>query len=624
MPSLKKLIWYIETAAKLGVSDVLYTTQYKFALSKGLLKKKFPVKEINFEQDFFHPQEKVNDYPEKWKSKLIPDAQNIFSGNLKYYSFHWKEVGNPPNWFLNPFNEKEFPNAGKHWTALPDFGNIGDIKNVWEASRFDWAGILSRAYMVTGEKKYLETLNAWILDWFKKNPYNIGPNWKCGQETSFKLFSLLNAAHFLRQDDNPIKSLVQLIELFLERIEANIKYAITQRNNHGTSEAAALYIGGNWLASVNKSSKEKYLQIAAKGKTLLEKLVEQLIYSDGSFSQHSVTYHRVLIDTLSIAAFWQKKLSLPEFSSEFKHRVLKAGDWLFMLTDSVSGYSPNLGSNDGSLILNNHSCDYRDFRPSIQTFFALYKNEYLFEDGDWDEPLYWFNIEKTSLKKRSVKKESVVLSGGYVVMQSKNSWAVTHFPFFRFRPNQNDVFHFDLWYKGKNLLIDSGSYSYNPGKDYKGPDMKSVHSHNTVSFDGGEQMPRISKFLLAKWIKPNSTGQIKNTGESSGSWIGSYKDYRSNYHERTIEWNNDKWTIADKVSGPAKSIQLGFSFYPSDFTIEKNSVILPWGILEVSENASVKVIDHSVSLYYWQSQPAKRIVISSQNNSTITTKIILN
>ena len=27
------------------------------------------------------------------------------------------------------------------------------------------------------------------------------------------------------------------------------------------------------------------------------------------------------------------------------------------------------------------------------------------------------------------------------------------------------MLHFDLWYKGKNVLVDVGSYSYNPSEE---------------------------------------------------------------------------------------------------------------------------------------------------------------
>src|SRR5690606_32328355 len=99
----------------------------------------------------------------------------------------------------------------------------------------------------------------------------------------------------------------------IERISANIRYALAQDNNHGTSEAAALFIGGSWLAknASNRSEEldsrtrdlqvmrgndrsKKYDHFAFQGRKWLENRVEKLVENDGSFSQHSVMYHRVL------------------------------------------------------------------------------------------------------------------------------------------------------------------------------------------------------------------------------------------------------------------------------------------------------------------------------------------
>lgn len=129
------------------------------------------------------------------------------------------------------------------------------ISKTFEASRFDWVVTLSRAYAVTNDVRYLQTLNEWLKDWCKHNPLNIGPNWKCGQEVSIRVFNLINASFILQQNNNPTTALIQLIEAHLKRIQLNICYAIAQDNNHGTSEAAGLFIGGSWLSNINVTQK---------------------------------------------------------------------------------------------------------------------------------------------------------------------------------------------------------------------------------------------------------------------------------------------------------------------------------------------------------------------------------
>ena len=42
--------------------------------------------------------------------------------------YHKVNLGNKPNWFLNPFNNKVVKNNNDHWTRINDFNfKIGDI-----------------------------------------------------------------------------------------------------------------------------------------------------------------------------------------------------------------------------------------------------------------------------------------------------------------------------------------------------------------------------------------------------------------------------------------------------------------------------------------------------------------
>ena len=622
---IKRVYWYVELIPKLGIWDVIYVAFYRVLLKSGILVKKFPVTKLEKIDPIFTKRPILEDFPPEWKENLLVQADEIVSGNLPYFSYHRLKQSTPPNWFLNPFNDKEYPENQKHWTKLSDFNNeLGDIKNVWETSRFSWVGILARAYTVSGKEVYLNTINEWLSDWIKKNPANQGPNWKCGQEASIRVINLLNAAQILNQTESPTDTLITVIRLHLQRILPNIRYALAQRNNHGTSEASAMFIGGSWLAKVDNSNRTLYLDYADKGRNILERLIQNLVYEDGSFAQHSVNYHRLFLDTITFVAFWTQKLSLKAFPSEYIEKAKKSVDWLLNMIDE-SGNCPNFGANDGTMLQGNHSCDYCNFKPSLQIASTLIKKQIVFNNGPWNETLYWFNIKKDCLVEVPFLKKSKLYCSGYVIMNAGNSWALLHFPYYKFRPAHNDVFHFDLWADGNNLLFDSGSYSYNPDLDSKVPDLKSVHSHNTLSFDHEEQMPRLGRFLLGKWIKPFFVGDLKSLEVASGMWEGSYKDAKGNLHHRKVIWGSNKWEIHDQFRGKAKNIEIGFNFDSCDYSIETktNTLLLPWGKILVSENAGLQVVHHMISKYYLHSANVNRLVISSENNSAIVTSIFI-
>ena len=449
MPLFRRMLLYLDVIRRLGFLNCAYVAWYRFSLKCGIRELFFPQRLFTAIDPFFHPTNPVKDYPEDWKSSLLGDAERILQGCIRYYAYHWQVVGIPPNWFLNPFNGKAWPANRQHWLDIPDFHtDLGDIKHIWEASRFEWTVTLARAYAVSGQNVYLDTLNQWLGDWMLKNPVNTGPNWKCGQEASIRIFNLLLASHILKQTQNPSPALQDYIYRHLERISANIRYAVAQDNNHGTSEAAALFIGGLWCvgsASKDSITAKRYGRFARQGRKWLENRVRKLVEEDGSFSQHSVTYHRVLLDTLIFAEFWRRHFAAAPFSDLFYRRSQAALDWLCAMTDDRSGNAPNLGANDGAMLLHTHGCDYRDFRPSIQTASVLFRNQRCFSEGPWDEAGFWLGIMGTHPGSDALlsqdNKDSQVLPGGYVIMAGKESWAMLRFPMFRFRPGHNDVFH---------------------------------------------------------------------------------------------------------------------------------------------------------------------------------------
>ncbi len=619
---LKRLYWYLLLIPKLGLFNIVYVQFYRQLIKFNSYQRKFPIRAFR-EGTFFSGGPVRNDYPEDWKAELIKQADTILEGRLPYYSFHHVKQSSPPNWFLNPFNQKECSNVIDHWMNIGDFDEeLGDIKNIWEISRFAWAGVLARAYKVSGNPAYLKTLNQYFENWAARNPVNQGPNWKCGQESALRMLRVLDVLLILGEDKKPSQVVIDFIKGHLDRVSSNLRYALAQRNNHATSEAAALFIGGIWLKSVDPANKKKYHRFERIGRGNLLFAVRRLIYPDGAFAQHSVNYHRLFLDTLSQVVFWTKHLEYNLKAKEFYNIYNSAKEWLLDITDE-SGRSPNIGSNDGSLLQTNHACDYNDNRPSLQLASMLIDGRKRFDHGPWDEVLYWYLMDgEANNQPLKQRKFSKVKASGYVIMNNADSWALLHYPNYKFRPAHNDVFHFDLWSNGTNLLMDSGTYSYNPDKE-DNFDFKSVHAHNTISFDKHEQMPRLSRFLLAKWVKPRYVGKIENSSGDKSSWYGTYKDHNGNIHKRQVEWTESTWIIKDFCSGRSVGFTSGYNFDKCEYSLDESNhtLTLQWGTIEIIGADSLKIVEQFISLYYMDRKEVNRLVISSKNNAELITKI---
>lgn len=614
---------YAGVVWRLGLLNVIYVAYYRFSLASGFRKRLFSQKCFSSSGEFFGTVEKIPDYPVNWQGSLLEDAQRICNGELRYYAHHWRYLSNPPDWFVNPFIGERYREPGRHWTELPDFHSaIGDIKNIWEASRFEWVVTLARAYRVTGDVLYLNRLNEWLADWCRNNPLNTGPNWKCGQEAAIRVINLLFAAYILDQWRQTTGVLQECISVHLERISANIRYAIAQDNNHGTSEAAALFIAGNWLARVTAAASEtkraKFL--ACKGRMLLENRLKHLVAEDGGFAQHSVNYHRLLLDTLVFVEFWRRKMDLPPFSAMAQQRMKAALSWLLDMTDGVSGDAPNLGANDGAFLVAGHSCRYRNFRPSIQTAAVLLYRERCYPPGAWDEPLFWlgFSVEKYPLVAK--QKKSQLMPSGYVLLGDDNSWCMLRLPIYRFRPSHADALHLDVWHNGVNVVRDAGTFSYNTD-DKRMQYYPGTVSHSTACFDGRDQMPRLGRFLFGAWLKPV---ELHFSGER-GLTSCAYLDWQGARHRRQVQKMSNGWRVVDRIEGFRDEAIIRWHLVAGEWLVSENSVSCKNLRLQIAGEGEfiVQLSTLPNSLHYLEEKKSPVAEIICKKPMEITTEILL-
>ena len=206
-----------------------------------------------------------------------------------------------------------------------------------------------RAYTITQNEKYVRAYWDQIEHWLEENPYELGINWKCGQEISFRTFAWLFGLYaFLDSPlttDDRIFMLIKNIYYNAIRVEKNIDFAIKAvQNNHAISEAAGLFTVGVLFPFLKDAKR-----LLRKGKKVLEQEGLKQIYEDGSYLQHSNNYHRLMLQDYA----WCYRLAERngvKFTSELTNRLRLAVDFLYQMQDEATGMTPNYGSNDGALV----------------------------------------------------------------------------------------------------------------------------------------------------------------------------------------------------------------------------------------------------------------------------------
>jgi hypothetical protein len=536
--------------------------------------------------------------------------------------FGWAEFdlgALPPPWHTNLLNREDVMEPDRHWSQIGDFDQaLGDIKTVWELSRFDWV-IANSQRAREGDAVSLQRLNDWLTDWVERNPAYRGPNWKCGQESSIRVLHLAAAAHIMGQALHTQAGLLDLIRLHMRRIAPTIGYAIGQNNNHGTSEAAALFIGGNWLLANGDKDGQKW---ANTGRRVLENRVGALIADDGSFSQYSLVYHRVLIDTLSMVEIWRRKLSLSAFSHRYQDRARSATLWIQSFVDPDTGHVPNIGANDGAQLIPLGDWSTLDFRPSLSLAMALHFQSKSGSSLDGSNlPAEWFEIIPT-VERRFPQESALFPDGGFAVLRAGQAAAFMRFPRFRFRPSQADALHVDLWVEGKGLLRDGGSYSYaNAGG--LGNYFNGTAGHNSIMFDDQDQMPKIGRFLFAEWLSTSRFSKIEPSGETM-TFSAGYRTRNGMSHDRAVSLSSSAMMVTDTVSGFRHKAVLRWRLPVGDWMIIGQVLTHKNLTLELKTSipiVALRLVEGFESLRYCQKSICPILEVEIADPGTLITKI---
>jgi hypothetical protein len=469
-----------------------------------------------------------------------------------------------PDWFANAATGQRVTQTTADWFKLPDFDPaVGDIKFIWEWSRFDWVLRLAQHLRANGDTQSAATLNDWLADWLTLNPPYRGPNWKCGQEASIRVLHVWLSARVL--GSVPSQALLDLVALHLARIAPTMSYAIAQDNNHGTSEGAALFIGGTWLAAVAPSSFGR--DYADLGRRLLENRARRLFMTDGTFAQYSVNYHRMALDALSFAELARRDHDAAPFSDIFYARVQAATHWLHAVVDPQSGEAPLLGANDGARLAP-FSDSYRDMRPSLVRAAALFLSASPLGIAR-DDDMRWLGLPMPE-RMMPVRASQLCDDGGFCTLVRGDAVAHIRYPRFRFRPNQADLLHVDLWLGSDNRFCDGGSYSYNAD----GASMRyfsGTASHNTIQFDARDQMTRLSRFLFGDWLTARDVA-FDAAGQRPHLFQAGYRDSFGASHTRRVTLDEGRMIVSDTIAGFREAAVLRWRLGPGTAQAEARSV----------------------------------------------------
>ena len=138
--------------------------------------------------------------------------------------------------------------------------------------------------------------------------------------------------------------------------------------------------------------------------------------------------------------------------------------------------------------------------------------------------------------------------------------------------SHGDTFTYELSFKGKKFIIDSGVYEYTAGemRDYS----RSTRAHNTVTIDSISQAEMWGGFRVARRYYPENLKYEENDSSFvfEGKFYGYAKLIGDNLiHKRNIEIekNSLQITVTDEITGSGNHLVESFIHLHPDVEINK-------------------------------------------------------
>ena len=548
---LRRLPLLADAVRRLGPSWVAFRIRYFLEHRLGLLERRSPIRPWPPLEPAWHaPPIVAVESLRRWLSEHVDDRRRVELlrrvDDLRARRFDvFGTAVSPQDWHHDPTADVRYP-PDVHWSRVPEFPAV-DIKRVWEPSRFGWAFDLARAHLIAPGGGAADLFWEVLDEWCAQNPPNAGVNWQCGQESSIRLMAVVAASAAMSDTiDGTRASIVRrFAHVTADRVEANIGYARSQRNNHQASEAAGL------LTASLLYGEPPGRRWRAVGEAHLKEVCDRLVFADGGTSQYSTNYHRVFVhDLLWVVRCYRVAGATPP--PWLLSALGRATDYLEAIVDPVSGGGPFFGPDDGARVLPLSGRPHRHLADDARLARAVLDD--VPAAVSQTEPAAWFGLDDPSPPPSAATpgpwSQSFPDAGLHIVGRD-GARVYIRCGRQTFRPTQDDLLHCSVWSNGVDLTPDPGTQSYHPAPGEPGP-LDRSSDHNGPRLAGREGMPRVSRFLWARW--PDAACKV--TEDREAVVFEGRVSFASGATVRTVTVDGDGVSIVDTGDGHAVETHL--------------------------------------------------------------------
>ncbi|AJD92257.1 hypothetical protein JMA_29400 [Jeotgalibacillus malaysiensis] len=552
----------IKVLKRLSIKRKYYINKYIISKNPNLYNSK-KLRNFNSKMNFYfdyNNKNKILDYYDQnihKKDKVINEANLILEHKFDLLGSGLRDLGKEIQWNkdfkTNYFWENKFYKDIK----IIDFKNSADVKVPWELSRFNQLFTLGKAFWITNDKKYYNEFKNQLISWNEQNPYNHSVNWTNTMEVGVRAINIIFAYHHFKEEIKNDSSfhmfLNELVYLHGKFIRNNLENYNHLRNNHYVANLVGLLYIGVYFRG-NKFS-EKWIYFAQKE---LMKEINTQINVDGTSYETSTNYQRVVAE-LFLHAYMISKNNNFLLDNEFELKLYKMNVFLKHIT-KPNGLTPLIGDIDNGRLLifsDYYDWDKRNYNQMLNVAgYFLGKNDLYYNISQYEEELLWLT-NNTAFTESKPCHDSVGFSeGGYYILRNNSFYVFIRCGELSMRGqgghSHNDQLSIELNIKGKDIIIDPGSYTYTGSVKLRNID-RSTCNHNTLIIEGIEQNTfnddifTMNEETFSKRIDFN---QRYFAGEHYG-----FIRKANTVHSRKVTLDDLKLTIEDELSYLNKNLK---------------------------------------------------------------------
>ena len=351
----------------------------------------------------------------------------------------------------------------QHISRVPvSYPDASDIKVPWELSRFQHLPVLAAAYVVSGDRRYLDEIGAQLTDWIASNPVEFGANWACTMDVAIRAVNWLAALSMCTDDvaEMPWARLVLESLLLHGRFIRGHLESGTARGNHYLSDVVGLIV----VAAVFAGSEEGRAW-ARWAVSELGREMRHQVRADGCDHEASISYHRLVTELFIVGADAADVLVPGALDSGVRDGIDRMLSFVADYT-RPDGLAPQIGDADDGRLL-----PLGDYAAANQA-----SHLHLFRQA--------------SRRYRPATKSAAYPDGGFYILRAGDLYAAVRCGdvgiYGRGCHAHNDLMAFELACGAAPLIVDPGSYLYTADPAARNR-FRSTAFHSALQLDGVEQ-----------------------------------------------------------------------------------------------------------------------------------------